>query len=61
MGKQGTVKVMTHYLIKEWVVSPPNPSPVGVSTYVHLNHWFDVVARQLTALDDPNTNLDIYQ
>lgn len=48
-----------HYLVKEWVISPSNSRPVGLSAYVHLNHWLDVVARQLAALDDTNTNLEI--
>lgn len=31
---------------------------MGLTTQVHLNHWFDVVARQLAALYDTYTNLD---
>lgn len=49
----------THYLIKEGVVPSPDSSPVGLVTHVHLNHWFDVVARQLAALYDANTNLNM--
>lgn len=45
------------YLIKEGVVSPPDPCPVGLFTHVNLHHRFDVVAGQLTGLNDPNTNL----
>lgn len=30
-----------------------------LSTYVHFNYWFDVVARQLSALDDSDSNLVI--
>lgn len=45
------------YLIKERVVPPLDPGPVGLSTHMDLHHRFDVVSRQLTGLDDPNTNL----
>lgn len=45
------------YLIKERVVPPLDPGPVGLSTHMDLHHGFDVVSRQLTGLDDPNTNL----
>lgn len=45
------------YLIKERVVSPLDPGPVGLSTHMDLHYGFDVVSRQLTGLDDPNTNL----
>lgn len=47
------------YLIEERVISSSNSSPMGLSVYVHLYYWFDVVTRKLSALDDPNTNLDI--
>lgn len=47
------------YLIKEWVISSSNSSPMGLSIYVHLYYWFDVVTRKLPTLDDPNTNLCI--
>lgn len=50
---------MDLYLIKEGVVSSPDSSPVGLAIQVHLNHWFDVVARQLAALYDAYTNLDV--
>lgn len=49
----------THYLIEERVISSSDSSPVGLSTNMHLHHWFDVVARQLSTLDNPNANLDI--
>ncbi len=45
------------YLIEEGVVSPLDPCPVGLSAHINLHHWLDVVARQLTSLDDPDTNL----
>lgn len=45
------------YLIKEGVVSPLDPCPVGLSTHTDLHHRLDVVARQLTGLNDPNTDL----
>lgn len=45
------------YLIKEGVVTPLDPCPVGLSTHVDLHHGFDVIPRQLTGLDDPNTDL----
>ncbi|TNN74622.1 hypothetical protein EYF80_015169 [Liparis tanakae] len=45
------------YLVKEGVVPPLDPRPVGLSTHVHLHHWFDVVARQLAGLDDSDTDL----
>lgn len=49
----------THYLVKKGVISSSNSGPVGLSAYIHLNHWLDVVARQLSTLDNPNTNLHI--
>lgn len=49
----------SQYLIKERVISSSDSSPVAVFTHIHLNHWLDVVARQLSALNNPNTNLDI--
>lgn len=49
----------THYLVKEGVISSSDSSPVGLSTNIHLHHWFDVVARQLSTLDNSNANLDI--
>lgn len=30
---------------------------MGLSTYTHFNHRLDVVARQLSTLDNPNTDL----
>lgn len=51
------VRVMWEYLIKEGVVSPLDPCPVGLSTHINLHHRLDVVARQLTGLNDPHTNL----
>lgn len=45
------------YLIKERVVPPLDPGPVGLSTHMDLHHRFDVVSRQLTGLNDSNTNL----
>lgn len=30
---------------------------MGVPTNVNLDYWFDVIARQLTGLDDPDSNL----
>lgn len=45
------------YLIKERVVPPLDPGPVGLSTRMDFHHGFDVVARQLTGLNDPNTYL----
>lgn len=47
------------YLIKERVISSSYSSPVRLSTNIHFHHWLDVVARQLSPLDNPNTNLDI--
>lgn len=47
------------YLIKVRVVSLFNPGPVSLSTSIHLNHRFDVVARKLSTLDHLNPNLDI--
>lgn len=44
-------------LVEERVVPPLDPGPVGLSTHVDLHHRFDVVPRELTGLNDPNTNL----
>lgn len=49
------------YLIKEGVVSRLDSRPVGLSTHMNLHHWFDVVARQLTGLDDSDTDLKVLQ
>lgn len=49
---------MDLYLIKERAISSSYSSPLGMSTYIHLNHWLDVVARQLSTLDNSNANLD---
>lgn len=46
------------YLVKEGVVPPPDPGPVGLPTHIHFHHRFDVVTGQLTALDDPHTDLE---
>lgn len=51
--------VMVHYLVEKRVISSPYSGPVCLPTDIHLNHWFDVVARQLSTLDNPNTNLNI--
>lgn len=45
------------YLIKERVVPPLDPGPVGLAAHMDLHYGFDVVSRQLTGLNDPNTNL----
>lgn len=45
------------YLIKERVVSLLDPGPVGLVAHRDLHHWLDVVARQLTGLDDPYADL----
>lgn len=45
------------YLIKKWIVSPPDPCPVGLSTNTHFDYWFDVIPGQLPTLDDSYANL----
>ena len=53
------VKVyVTHYLIKEGVIPSSYSSPVGLSAHICFHHRLDVVARQLSTLDNSNTNLD---
>lgn len=47
------------YLIKEGVVSSSDPGSVGLSAHIHFDNWFDVVSRQLSALNNSNTNLVI--
>lgn len=49
----------TYYLIKVWIISSPYSSSVSLAASIHLHHRFDVVPRQLSALDDPNANLNI--
>ena len=49
------------YLIKEWVVSSPGSGSVGMSTHTHFDHRLDVIARQLTTLNNPNTDLLIME
>lgn len=46
-------------LVEERVISSSDSGPVRLSTYIHLNHWLDVVARQLSTLDNPDTDLNI--
>lgn len=45
------------HLIKEGVVSLLDPRPVRLSTHVDLHHWFDVVSRKLSGLDDSDSDL----
>ncbi len=51
------MKFSTVYLIKVWVISFPDPSPVCLSTHMHFDHRFDVISRQLTSLNHPHTDL----
>ena len=50
---------MDHYLIKERVVSSSDSCSVGLSAHIHFHNRLYVVARQLSTLDNPNTDLDI--
>ena len=50
---------MDCYLIEERVISSSYSSPVSLSACVHLDHRLDVVAGQLSSLDNPNADLDI--
>jgi len=46
------------YLVEVGVVSSPDARPVGLSTHAHLHHRLDVVARELSTLDNTNTDLE---
>lgn len=46
------------YLIKDRVVAFSDAGPLALPGYRYLDNRLDVDARQLSALDDPHTNLD---
>ena len=47
------------HLVKVGIISSSDSCPVGLSTHIHLHHRPDVIARKLSTLDNPDTNLDV--
>lgn len=45
------------YFIKKWIVSSPDPRPVGLSTNTYFDHRFNVISGQLPTLDNSDANL----
>lgn len=50
--------VFLSYLIKERIVSTLDSCSVSLAAHMNLHHRFDVVARQLSGLNDTNTDLE---
>lgn len=46
------------YLVKDRVVALSDAGPLRLPSYRYLDNRLDVYARQLSALDDPHTNLE---
>lgn len=45
------------HLVKCWIISLPDASPLRLSSHHYFDHRLDVNAWQLSALDDSNANL----
>lgn len=56
-SQQNYLSCFLHHLIKYWVISLLDASPLRLSAYHYLDNRLDVNARQLSALDDSNANL----